>query len=96
MIQRNQKLSNEQIATIFYLHSQGFNKSVIARSVKYHCGVALSTTYYHLDKVEKIALHAKKQQIRAYLTQGLTTRDVARMWQLPLAEVNHIYAGKRT
>jgi len=92
---KNQKLTNEQIATIFYLNHRGFSKAVIARSVKHHCGVSLSITYYHLDKIEEASRIATRQLIRTYLAEGYTTRDIASIWGIPLADVNQMYAGKR-
>jgi hypothetical protein len=92
---RNQKLTNEQIATIFYLDYMGFTKSVIARSVKDHCGVSLSVTYYHLDKIEQASRIATVQLIRTYLQEGYTTSDISKIWGIPLEEVNKMYVGKR-
>ena len=92
---KNQKLSNGQIATIFYLNSLGFSKAVIARSVKTHCGVSLSVTYYHLDKIEVAQRIATRQLIRTYLQEGYTTSDIAKIWNLPLEEVNKMYVGQR-
>jgi hypothetical protein len=95
MNKRNQKLTNEQIATIFYLSSLGFNKAVIARSVKTHCGVSLSITYYHIDKIEQAQRIAMRQLIRTYLQEGYTTGDISKIWGISLEEVNKIYVGER-
>jgi len=92
---KNQKLTNEQIATIFYLDHLGFNKAVIARSVKQHCNVSLSVTYYHLDKIEEASRIATRQLIRTYLQEGYTTGDISKIWGIPLEEVNKMYVGKR-
>jgi hypothetical protein len=89
---RNQKLSNEQIATILYLRQQGYPKSIIAKTVHVHCKVSLSITYYHLDKLESVERIALKQLIRDYIREGLTTRHIADMWGTPLSYVNDIYA----
>ena len=90
-----QKLSNEQIATIFYLYGQGYAKSVIARTVKQSCGVALSTTYYHIERVEHTERMARKAEIRILIQQGFNTKQISIMWSTPLSEVNKLYAGKR-
>jgi hypothetical protein len=90
-----QKLSNQQISTIFYLYGQGYSKAIIARTVKQTCDVALSTTYYHLDQVEQAERMAKREQIRLLIQQGYTTGLIAKEWNMPLEEVNKLYAGKR-
>lgn len=90
-----QKLTNEQIATIFYLYGQGYSKAVIARTVKQSCNVALSTTYYHLDQVELAERMAKKTQIIQLIQAGMNTMQIALLWNVPLDEINQIYAGKR-
>lgn len=90
-----QKLSNEQIATIFHLYRQGYTKAIIATTVKQSCGVALSTTYYHLDKLEITERLAKRELIHALIKQGYTTADIAKQWNVPLLQINQIYAGKR-
>jgi DNA-binding NarL/FixJ family response regulator len=90
-----QKLSNEQIATIFHLYRQGYSKAIIARTVRQTCKVALSTTYYHLDTLQATERLAKRQLIIELINQGLNTQQIANEWEVPLAEVNTIYAGKR-
>ena len=90
-----QKLSNQQISTIFYLYGQGYSKAVIARIVKQTCDVALSTTYYHLDQVEQAERMAKREQILQLIKQGYNTKEIAVNWGVPLEEVNKLYAGKR-
>jgi hypothetical protein len=90
-----QKLSNEQIATIFYLYRQGYSKAIIARTVRQSCGVALSTTYYHLDTLEATERLAMRELIRELIKQGFTTIQIAQKWNMPLIKVNQIYAGKR-
>lgn len=90
-----QKLTNEQIATIFYLRQKGYTKAIIAKTVRQQCGVALSTTYYHLDSLESVERAALKEQIRSLIHQGFTTGQIAKEWQQPLEVINKIYAGKR-
>jgi hypothetical protein len=90
-----QKLTNEQIATIFHLYQQGYSKAVIARTVRQTCGVALSTTYYHLDTLQATERLAMREMVRDLIRQGFNTMQIAEKWELPLAEVNIIYAGKR-
>lgn len=91
-----QKLTNEQIATIFYLRQLGYTKAIIAKTVRQQCNVALSTTYYHLDRLEVAEKLAMREQIRTLIKQGMTTREIAKEWQQPLEVVNKIYAGQRT
>lgn len=88
-----QKLTNEQIATIFHLRQQGYSKAIIAKTVRQHCAVALSTTYYHLDQVEQAEKLAMKEQIRFLIRNGYTTRDIAEEWNQPLEVINKVYAG---
>jgi DNA-binding MarR family transcriptional regulator len=90
-----QKLSNEQIATIFFLRQRGYSKAIIAKTVKAHCGVALSTTYYHLDRIEAAETMAFRQTIIEYIQRGYTTGQLAEMWDIELAVINRAYAGKR-
>lgn len=90
-----QKLSNEQIATIFHLKSIGYTKAIIAKTVRQHCGVALSTTYYHLDQLEVAERLAVREQIRQLIKQGYTTKQIATEWEQPLESINKIYAGQR-
>lgn len=90
-----QKLTNEQIATIFHLYQQGYSKAIIARTVRQSCGVALSTTYYHLDRLQETELLAMRALIRELIQQGHTTRQIADAWGQELSAINTIYAGKR-
>lgn len=90
-----QKLSNEQIATIFFLRQRGYSKAIIAKTVKIHCDVALSTAYYHLDRIEIAELMAFRQTIIEYIKQGYTTGQLAEMWNMDLGVINRAYAGKR-
>lgn len=90
-----QKLTNEQIATIFHLRQKGYSKAIIAKTVRQHCGVALSTAYYHLDQLEVVERAALKEQIRGLIQQGYTTGEIAKEWEQPLEVINKIYAGKR-
>lgn len=90
-----QKLSNEQIATIFHLRQIGYTKAVIAKTVRQHCGVALSTTYYHLDQVEIAERIALRELILQLIKQGYNTQQIAIEWKQPLDKINQIYAGKR-
>jgi hypothetical protein len=90
-----QKLTNEQINTITYLYQQGYSKAVIARTVRQTSGVALSTTYYHIDAIEQNERLALKETIRQYILKGYNTGQIAIMLKRPLVEVNVIYAGKR-
>ena len=87
-----QKLTNEQIATIFHLRQQGYTKAIIAKTVRGHCGVALSTTYYHLDQLEVAERIAMREQIIELIRQGNTTRDIAEAWDQPLEVINRLYA----
>jgi hypothetical protein len=92
---RNQKLTDQQIATIKHLKASGYQTITIARVCKSVHGVALSTTYYHVRtlKVEDWAERRRmRAKIRELLFNGLTTSDVAREWNMPLAEVNRLYA----
>ena len=90
-----QKLSNEQIATIFHLKSIGYTKAIIAKTVRQHCGVALSTTYYHLDQVEQVERLAQRELVLQLIKQGYNTMEIAIEWKQPLEKINQIYAGKR-
>lgn len=90
-----QKLSNEQIATIFHLRGIGYSKAIIAKTVRQQCGVALSTTYYHLDQLEVAERIAVKELIRQLIKQGYNTKQIADEWGKPLEAINKIYAGQR-
>lgn len=92
---RNQKLTNEQIATIFHLRQLGYSKAIISKTVKQKCGVALSTTYYHLDQLEIAERMALREAILQMIRQGYNTMQIALLWQQPLDKINQIYAGKR-
>lgn len=98
----NQKLSNEQIATIKHLKSNGVKLSLIAKVLHQSYGLSLSAAYYHLSdnqdsynntarKIRDAQLQKTKQKIYLLIQQGYTTSDIADEWNMELATVNKIY-----
>jgi hypothetical protein len=99
----NQKLTDEQIATIKHLRSIGVQLSLIADTIEQQYGVSKSTAYYHASenreaydgtarKLREIEMHKIKARIYAMIEEGMTTQDIAQYWNMPLATVNKIYA----
>jgi hypothetical protein len=91
-MKRNQKLTDRQINTVIYLYSKGVPTILIARTLQMLQGVALSTTYYHVDKIEAEKRMLRRAQIVALIHKGYNTKQIADQWNMPLADVNKIYA----
>jgi hypothetical protein len=90
-MKRNKKLSDAQIATIGYLRRQRVPTIIIARTLQMLQGVALSTTYYHVDKLEVVERVTKKAIIVELLQKDYNTLQIAERLNMTLAEVNKIY-----
>lgn len=99
----NQKLSNEQIATIKHLKNNGVRISLISKVIATTYGVSPSTAYYHASdnresydyqarKIKEAQLQRTKQRIHDMIHgKGMTTGEIAAYWNMPLATVNKIY-----
>lgn len=99
----NQKLSNQQIATIKELRGQGVRISLIAQVLHKQYGMSISAAYYHLSenreaydyqarKNKEIELAETKSKIYAMIAEGLNTRQIAQLWGRELSEINKIYS----
>jgi len=98
----NQKLTNEQIATIKHLRSSGVRLSIIANVLEAQYGVSKCVAYYHASdnreaydnqarKMREAERQRAKQRIHGMIEEGLTTGDIAKFWNMPLKMVNDIY-----
>lgn len=92
---KNQKLTDNQIATIKYLREEGYSTIIIARLAKQLYGIGLSTTYYHCQTIDPKweAKKKIKQAIKIKLEQGFTTQQLAVKWGIPLQVLNKLYVG---
>lgn len=99
----NQKLSNQQIATIKELRASGIRMSLIATVLHKQYGMSISAAYYHLSdnreaydyqarKNKEAQLLKTKQAIYVKIAEGLNTQEIARLWNMDLAMVNKIYS----
>jgi len=100
---RNQKLTDEQIATIKFLKSSGIQLSLIAHTLAEAYGVSKSAAYYHCSdnrgsydyqakKIREAQKQAIRQRIHTLIENGYNTRQVAEEWNMPLSIVNKIYS----
>jgi len=98
----NQKLTDQQIATIKHLKSNGVRISIISQVLSATYGVSPSTAYYHASenrdsydyrarKIREAQLQKTKEKIYAMIQEGMTTGQIACSWNMPLATVNKIY-----
>lgn len=100
---RNQKLTDEQIATIKFLKSSGIQLSLIAQTLAETYGVSKSIAYYHCSdnrdsydyqakKIKEAQKQLVRERIHNLIENGYNTQQVAEEWNMPLAIVNKIYS----
>lgn len=98
----NQKLTNQQIATIKELRASGVRISLIANVLHKQYSMSISAAYYHLSenrdsydyqarKTKEAQTEQTKQRIYAMIAEGLNTAQIAKEWNMDLAMVNKIY-----
>lgn len=98
----NQKLTNQQIATIKELRQAGVSIATIASVLHKQYGMSVSAAYYHLSdnreaydyqarKEKEAKIQKTKERIYAMIAEGLNTKQIAESWNMDLAVVNKIY-----
>lgn len=99
----NQKLTNQQIATIKELRASGVRISLIANVLHQRYGVSISAAYYHLSenreaydyqarKTKETQRIKTKERIYGMIAEGLNTKEIAEAWNMDLAIINKIYS----